>query len=909
MISDSTNNKDLISELDDFKKRYKALEVLYQNTITDQKESEIRLASVFRAAPTGIGVVIDRIIKEANLKLAEITGYSQEELIGANSRILYPSEEEFNYVGDEKYRQIGEHGSGVVETKWIKKDGIIIDILLASTPLEVSNLKKGVTFTALDISNIKKAEESLRQSEYFLKKAQEIAHIGSWSLDALTGELVWSDEIFRIFGLSKSDFIVTYDSFLDIVHPDDRDAVNKEFQTSLENGNDGYEIEHRIIKPDSCEVRYVIERCEHHRGPTGKIIRSVGMVQDITEIKKSQEKIREQYSLLKIAGERVKLGGWSYHIDENKLYWSEEVAIIHETEPGFTPDVNSGINFYAPEWREIITDKFNRCVRFGEPYDLELQIISAHGKKLWVRTIAEAVKDSSGRIYMVQGAFQDITDIRDAREKVREKDIQFRKLSANVSDLIYQFTRKPDGTYSVPIASEGIKNIFGCTPEEVTDNFEPIARVIHPDDMERVISDIEYSAAHLTYFTCEFRVVIPGKPVQWIFSRSTPELLPDGSVTWYGFNANITERKHAEEELRKLSRAVEQSLNAVIIAKINGDIEYANPAASVLTGFSNKELLTKNIRQLCTATGSGMSCDDVWKRINSGEAWTGEVLNIRKKGEEYWESSIISPIFNEKGSLVNFLSIKKDITRDKIMSEELVKAKEKAEESDKLKTAFLSNMSHEIRTPMNGILGFAELLKEPGLSHEQILEYVKIIEKGGQRMLNIINDITDIARIESGQMKINLHDSNVNEIIKEAYRFFKPEAETKGLNLVFSSDLDGGESIIKTDRDKLYAVISNLVKNSLKFTTSGSIQLGYVKKGEFLEFFVKDTGIGIPQDKQKVVFDRFVQADMSNSRFTEGTGLGLSISKAFIEMLGGKIWLESEEGRGSEFYFTIPYSR
>lgn len=782
MISDSSNKKDLISELDDFKKRYKALEVLYQNTISDQKESEIRLASVFRAAPTGIGVVIDRIIKEANLKLAEITGYSQEELIGANSRILYPSEEEFNYVGDEKYRQIGEHGSGVVETKWIRKDGIIIDILLASTPLEISNLKKGVTFTALDISNIKKSEESLRQSEYFLKKAQEIAHIGSWSLDALTGELVWSDEIFRIFGLSKSDFIVTYDSFLDIVHPDDRDAVNKEFQTSLENGNDGYEIEHRIIRPNTNEVRYLIEKCEHHKDPSGRIIRSVGMVQDITNVK-------------------------------------------------------------------------------------------------------------------------------EAIDKVREKDIQFRKLSANVSDLIYQFTRKPDGTYSVPIASEGIKNIFGCTPEEVTDNFEPIARVIHPDDMERVISDIEYSAAHLTYFTCEFRVIIPGKPVQWIFSRSTPELLPDGSVTWYGFNANITERKHAEEELRKLSRAVEQSLNAVIVAKINGDIEYANPAASVLTGFSNKELLTKNIRQLCTATGSGMSCDDVWKRINSGEAWTGEVLNIRKNGEEYWESSIISPIFNEKGSLVNFLSIKKDITRDKIMSEELVKAKEKAEESDKLKTAFLSNMSHEIRTPMNGILGFAELLKEPGLSHEQILEYVKIIEKGGHRMLNIINDITDIARIESGQTKINLHDSNVNEIIKEAYRFFKPEAETKGLEMIFSNDLEGGEAIVRTDRDKLYAVISNLVKNSLKFTTSGCIKFGYIKKGDSLEFYVKDTGIGIPQEKQKMVFERFVQADMSNSRFIEGTGLGLSISKAYIEMLGGKIWLESEEGKGSEFYFTIPYSR
>jgi len=147
------------------------------------------------------------------------------------------------------------------------------------------------------------------------------------------------------------------------------------------------------------------------------------------------------------------------------------------------------------------------------------------------------------------GLFQDITERKNKEEKIREKDLQFRKLSANVPDLIYQFTRKPDGAYCIPVSSDGIKNIFGCSPEDVIDDFAPVARVIFPEDAERVIRDIEYSAAHLTYFTCEFRVQIPGKPVQWIFSRSTPEKLPDGSITWYGFNADITERKHNEHAL------------------------------------------------------------------------------------------------------------------------------------------------------------------------------------------------------------------------------------------------------------------------------------------------------------------------------------------------------------------------
>ncbi len=169
------------------------------------------------------------------------------------------------------------------------------------------------------------------------------------------------------------------------------------------------------------------------------------------------------------------------------------------------------------------------------------------------------MRDENGNIYKVQGAFQDISEKKAAEERIREKDLQFRKLSANVPDLMYQFTRRPDGSYYVPIASEGIINIFGCRPEDVSDNFDAISRVLHPDDAKRIIADIEYSAQHLNHFTCEFRVLIPGRPVQWILSRSTPEKLPDGSVTWYGFNANITERKQSEEALKESETGLKEA--------------------------------------------------------------------------------------------------------------------------------------------------------------------------------------------------------------------------------------------------------------------------------------------------------------------------------------------------------------
>jgi len=249
---------------------------------------------------------------------------------------------------------------------------------------------------------------------------------------------------------------------------------------------------------------------------------------------------------------------------------------------------------------------------------------------------------------------------------------------------------------------------------------------------------------------------------------------------------------------------------------------------------------------------------------------------------------------------------------------ELVIAKDHAEQSDRLKSAFLANMSHEIRTPMNGILGFAELLKEPNLTGEEQQEYINIIEESGVRMLNIINDIVDISKIESGLMEVSIKESNINEQIEYIYTFFRPEVEGKGMQLSYRNGLVSSESIIKTDREKVFAILTNLVKNAIKYTDKGSIEFGYVSTGSTndslgavsepveLQFYMKDTGIGIPKDRQKAIFERFIQADIGDKRAFQGAGLGLSISKAYVEMLGGRIWVESEEGKGSTFYFTIP---
>ncbi|MFH2142686.1 MAG: ATP-binding protein [Bacteroidota bacterium] len=233
----------------------------------------------------------------------------------------------------------------------------------------------------------------------------------------------------------------------------------------------------------------------------------------------------------------------------------------------------------------------------------------------------------------------------------------------------------------------------------------------------------------------------------------------------------------------------------------------------------------------------------------------------------------------------------------------------RAEESDKLKSNFLANMSHEIRTPLNGIIGFAELLSEPGLSIEKRKEYFEIIDQNSEHLLNLINDIIDLSKIETGFMKVDYHNVNINYLMDEIASFFKPEVEKESLGNVEirTNYLLKDDFIITTASVRLKQILMNLVKNAIKFTKTGYIEIGYlIEKETTVVFYVKDTGVGLSPNQQKYIFDRFMQADNSEAVRESGAGLGLSITKSFVELLGGKIWIESSPENGSTFYFTLP---
>lgn len=382
---------------------------------------------------------------------------------------------------------------------------------------------------------------------------------------------------------------------------------------------------------------------------------------------------------------------------------------------------------------------------------------------------------------------------------------------------------------------------------------------------------------------------------------------------------DITERKRADKNLMDSNLKVEESesnfqqlvqnIDECFWLRDEYNMLYVSPGFEKIWGLPCQALYDNPI--LFTDTILPDDKPEVMKILNSEEFKKTGIFNyeyriIREDKEVRWINAKTFPIYDINGKIVRRAGIAIDITEKIQKHLELIVAKEHAEESDHLKSAFLANMSHEIRTPMNGILGFSDLLKNPRLSIDDQQEYIKIIEKSGLRMLNIINDIIDISKIEAGLTKVNIKESNIIEQIEYIYTFFKPEVEGLGMKLMMKNALLANEAIIKTDREKVFAILSNLVKNAIKYTNKGSIEFGCNKKGNFLEFFVKDTGIGIPKNRQVAIFERFIQADVANRMARQGAGLGLSISKAYVEMLGGKIWVESEEHVGSIFYFTLP---
>lgn len=355
-----------------------------------------------------------------------------------------------------------------------------------------------------------------------------------------------------------------------------------------------------------------------------------------------------------------------------------------------------------------------------------------------------------------------------------------------------------------------------------------------------------------------------------------------------------------------LHKAVEQSPVMVVITDAKGNVEFVNPRFCEITGYSEEEVKGMNAREFSAFKGASHIFDEMSQTVNKGLEWRGEVQAGKKNGTKIWTNAVVAPVLNDKGEIVQFVSFQEDISQVIKLNEAYKEAKDKAEESNKLKTAFLQNISHEIRTPLNAIMGFADLLKDTDVSQSDLRKYAEIIYSSGQNLLTMMSDIIHISKIESKTEKTDITTVNLRDLCMVLYNRFLPYSETTGNSLYCNLSAMGDKDHLCTDSSKVQDILSNLLKNAFKFTSSGRIEFGFTPDNERINFYVTDTGIGIPPEYHEKIFESFRQVNTSLNKGFEGSGLGLSISKAYVELLGGDIKVESAPGKGSTFSFSLP---
>ena len=516
---------------------------------------------------------------------------------------------------------------------------------------------------------------------------------------------------------------------------------------------------------------------------------------------------------------------------------------------------------------------------------------------------------------------EDITEQKKSKKALIENEVLFHTLAKMSPVGIFRTTADGYTTYVNPRWCE----LSGLTLNEAL-NYD-WAKAVHIDDRERILNGWKQAINRGASYEAEYRFLHPDGKIIWVLINAVPERNKNTITNYVGTTTDITEQKKTEILLQQQTEEVKQqsekylellelATDAFFHGDKTGDLIMVNKAACALTGFSREELLQKNLEDL-------FSPEEYENRplrydlLNQGVILKSERQIITKNGSLIYVEmnskempdgtyqSFFRDVTNRKKNeeLLRFKN-----TEYKELNEQLNIAKAKAEESDKLKSAFLANMSHEIRTPMNAICGFSQLLGRKTIVEEKRNQYINIINANSQQLLGIINDIVDISKIESGLASLLDSEFDINLMLSNLVHTLIPNTANHNITLTFNKGLHDKQSSIIGDEVKIRQILTNLLVNAIKFTEKGNIEVECkLNDSNMLMFSVKDTGIGIPKESLTKIFERFQQIDGTIQDSRKGTGLGLAISKGFIDLMGGEIWAQSELGKGSTFYFTIPY--
>ncbi len=691
-------------------------------------------------------------------------------------------------------------------------------------------------------------------------------------------------------------------TWTDVTYPEDVQKNLDLFEAVEEGRLERFEIDKRFVRNDGSLLFATLSTvCE--RNPDGSMHHLLTSYVDVTARHLAEEAILHERALLrtlidnlpatiyvkdsqcrKIVSNKADLDHIGYKLESEVIGKTDaELFSIVDGERGYKEDlavIQSGI--------PLINQETNFIDSNGEPH--------------WRLTSKIPFYDDNRRVQGLVGIGYDITDSKLTDEALKESEELYRNLIEKMPDGVYKSTHAGKFISVNP----AMVAMLGYDSKEDLKSIDIKKQLYFAEDERiRMVSDEKEDSFDI------YRMKKKDSSEVWVEDNGWYTLDEFGNTLFHeGIVRDVTYRKIAENKLRILSQAVEQNPASTIITDAQGNIEFVNTAFTILTQYSMEEVINKPPRIFNKGYIPASEFDFMWESLMTGKIWKGEFQNRRKDGSSYWENVAISSIMNNKGEIINYILIMDDISEKKKMFDDLIAAKETAVESNRLKSAFLATMNHELRTPLNHILGFSELIMS-GVAPEDNANFASSIQISGQSLLSIIEGVFDLALVEQSNIKLRNQTFSLMDHFMENKASFdnilRTSAKHEQIQLVFRPDTQWLSSYVTADRSKINQVLTNLFKNAVKFTHKGTIEFGYdVENESSLIFYIKDTGIGIPEEKQSIIFDFFRQGDDSYTRGYGGIGVGLAIAKKITEILRGELKVVSEPGQGSTFSLSLP---
>ncbi|RDH84583.1 MAG: hypothetical protein DIZ80_03705 [endosymbiont of Galathealinum brachiosum] len=905
-------------------------------------------------------------ITNVNDLFCEISGYSREELLGQNHRLLKSGLHPDSFY-KEMWKTVseGEIWRGTIcnhkkngEEYWV--DSTIVPFLdNKGKPYKYVSARTNVT--------------ELRKSEERLNRSQQFSKIGTWDWDITTGELFWSDLIWPLFGYEKELIETTYENFLAAVHPDDRQNVIDAVNNCVEKGSE-YNIEHRVIWADGSE-RWVQESGDVVRSVDGKPLHMLGVVQDINTRKKAELDLQEREKQLREAQSIARIGNWKANVISGELVWSDEIYRIFGYEPGsIKPSVEAFKKAVHPDDLAKLEESEKQAQQTGL-HDVIHRIILSDDSVRYVHELAQAETDEAGNLINLTGTVQDITDRIESEEKLHETEERFAFAVEGAGDGVWDWDMQSNSMQF----SETYMKMIGYTKNELAHKLDTWVKMVHPDDMARIQKSLQdYLQGRSENYSVELRLQCKQGNYIWVLCRGTVVSRDQGNrpLRMIGIHSDITERVELLDKLslqkslvdrlhHSATSFVEKSdfrktmngmLNTLLLLT-ESDYGFI---AEVLTDDKGQYLKTHAITNIAWNDETQLlyenSIEDGIEFRNLNNLF-GHILISREvvisndpandsrstglpEGHPVMSSFMGVPVFygneligvyaianRENGYDKEIQSFLRpfDITYGAIIHSKrmmelesenrkvIIDAKEEAENANRAKSQFLSSMSHELRTPLNAIMGFSQLLKMEQLNESQN-ENVNEITKAGGHLLELINEVLDLSKIEAGRIELSMDSIIIEEAISESFQLITPLAQKRGIEI--SIEHNGTEisfdqminlqHAVRADHSRLRQVLLNLLSNAVKYNNeNGKIIINYENsESNLIRVSITDTGYGLSTDQQGQLFKAFNRLGAEQTE-VEGSGIGLVITKNIIELMGGNIGMSSAEGSGSTFWVEL----